>query len=351
MHYISKDNFFRLLETLEKEFELYLPIKKGKTRFYTRYADIKPKESPIVIGEVRSFEPLKSFFTRGREKVAEGFKEEITRSGEKPYALIGAKACDLQGFKIQDYVFRDQDRDFVDPIYRSARERNLIISADCTCAIDTCFCLALDVRPYPQSDFDLNLSEVGGGFLVETGSRKGESILASNVALFSDASKQQQKERDEQRARVTDAVKKNLKENGVPTQKKFKGIIEKNYRSDVWSDEAETCVECGACNTICPTCHCFLLYDQMSRRKLGRYRVWDSCMIMDFAKVAAGVNPRERLWMRLRNRFEKKFDYFPKIAGIYACTGCGRCISACPAKIDIRKVLQRLVKDVAKQPV
>ena len=76
---------------------------------------------------------------------------------------------------------------------------------------------------------------------------------------------------------------------------------------------------------------------------MSRLRVWDSCMIKDYARVAGGGNPRSKLWMRLRNRFEKKFDFFPKVAKVYACTGCGRCITGCPAKIDIRRVLRKLV--------
>jgi len=152
--------------------------------------------------------------------------------------------------------------------------------------------------------------------------------------------------RNEQREKVTKAVEKNIKENKIPHQDLFKGIIEKGYESDIWADEADKCVECGACNTICPTCHCFLLYDQKSENQMARLRIWDSCMIKDFAQVAGGANPRPELWMRLRNRFEKKFDFFPKVADIYACTGCGRCIAACPAKIDIRKVLKRLVYNV-----
>jgi formate hydrogenlyase subunit 6/NADH:ubiquinone oxidoreductase subunit I len=236
-------------------------------------------------------------------------------------------------------------------LYNASRDANLIVASDCTCAIDTCFCLALDVRPCPADGYDLNISEVQGGFVVESGSKKGESVVVSHSSLFTDAGDPQLRERDEQRARVTEEVKDNLRKHRIPSQKSYEGMIEKNYESTIWSDEAKTCVECGACNTICPTCHCFLLYDQAAKRKTERYRVWDSCMIKDFAKVAAGVNPRERLWTRLRNRFEKKFDYFPKTTGVYACTGCGRCVSACPAKIDIRKVLQRLVKDVATQPV
>ena len=137
-------------------------------------------------------------------------------------------------------------------------------------------------------------------------------------------------------------MRKNIKKYEIPSEERLKGRVKKNYSYAFWNPEAENCVECGACNTICPTCHCFLLYDQGDKRAMERLRVWDSCMLKRFARVAGGANPRPELWMRLRNRFEKKFDFFPQVLGLNACTGCGRCISACPAKIDIRKVLGRL---------
>jgi sulfhydrogenase subunit beta (sulfur reductase) len=351
MKYITNNNLFNLLGILQKEYDIFVPVKREENRFYVRYSqDMETGGgNRITIGEVRSFEPLKAFFTRAREKVAEGFSAELPKAGPKPFCIVGAKGCDLKGFRVQDFVFKEGD--FQDPFYIEARDHNLIISADCTCAIDTCFCLALDVKPYPEKDFDLNLSQVEGGFVVEEGSERGQALVQSNPSLFSDPMESVIEERNAQRKRVTEEVKKNLKEHKIPTQDNFEGIIKKNYESAMWREEASTCVECGACNTICPTCHCFLLYDQMSGKRMERLRVWDSCMIKDFAKVAAGVNPRPWLWMRLRNRFEKKFDFFPTLSNVYACTGCGRCITACPAKIDIRKVLQRLVKDAQKQPV
>ena len=338
MQYISSSNFAKFLENLKNDYDVYVPVKKDDQYFYKKYIDFT---DDIVISEVRAFEPLKSFFFRAREIVAENFKSDIPQKIQKPYCIVGVKACDLKGLQIQDYVF--ENHDYQDPFYIDMRKNNLIISADCTSTIDTCFCLALNVKPYPLENFDINLSVVGENFVVEVGSQKGEILIEKYSSLFEKVKEEFISQRDKQRKKVIDGVEKNIKQNDIPHQDLFKNIIERGYESNIWADEANNCVECGACNTICPTCHCFLLYDQKSENKMARLRIWDSCMIKDFAQVAGGANPRPELWMRLRNRFEKKFDFFPKVADIYACTGCGRCISACPAKIDIRKILNGLV--------
>lgn len=337
MKFTSKQNFIKFLENLERDYKVFVPVKKGSQRFYTR---LKNAGEDMVLGEVRAFEPLKAFFSRAREVVAKNFSDEIPHADDRPLAIAGVKACDLKGFKVQDYVFKDQD--CKDPFYIKNRSDNLIISADCTTSIGTCFCTAVGIEPHPKGDFDINLSEVSGGYVVEIGSQKGQELVDRHKSLFQEAQDMYLKQKLDLRTRVKEEVDKNLKNYDVPSQDIYKGIIEKNFESDIWRDEAETCVECGACTNICPTCHCFLLYDQKNKEELERLRIWDSCMVKDYARVAGGANPRPKLWMRLRNRFEKKFDFFPKVAGFYACTGCGRCISACPAKIDIRKVLKRL---------
>jgi len=336
--FLNKSDLRELLAALSRIYDVYTPVKKGQQRFFKKYSG---EPDTVVLGEVRTFEPLKAFFTRARESVAKNFGPEVPHEKDKGIAIVGVKACDLKGFKIQDFVFRDQGAK--DPFYAANRERNFIVSSDCTCAIETCFCVALGIRPYPREDFDLNLSAVENGFVAETGSEKGRIFAEKNPSLFRESNERQLHARDVERERMVQAVEENLRKYDIPREESFQGVIKRNYESEIWNDEAKTCVECGACTVICPTCHCFLLYDQKSEAQLTRLRVWDSCMIKDYARVAGGANPRKKLWMRLRNRFDKKFDFFPEVAHIYACTGCGRCVSACPGKIDIRKVLKRLV--------
>jgi len=339
MLYLNKGNSELLFEALARNYSVVFPVAKGDRLYFS--TSEKNALSDLEIGGARAVDPLKAFFFRCREEVARDFDPENPNEDVRPLCVIGAKACDLKGFAVLDHVFMDPD--YGDPTYRRLRESSLIISSDCTSALDTCFCLAVGVEPYPVQDFDLNLSPVDGGFIIETGSERGRGLIRKHPDFFSEPSSEHIAERQKTRAVVADAVRAGIEDAGVPSQDSIYGAVKRNYESEIWNDEAATCVECGACNTICPTCHCFLLYDQESKGKLGRFRIWDSCLVKDFARVAGGDNPRDKLWKRLRNRFDKKFDYFREVMDQYACTGCGRCISACPGKIDIRQVLKRLV--------
>jgi Fe-S oxidoreductase len=103
-----------------------------------------------------------------------------------------------------------------------------------------------------------------------------------------------------------------------------------------------TCVECNGCVFMCDTCHCFLLSDDSLSGNARRLRLWDGCLLKNFTKVAGGANPLRLRYMRLRNRYLKKFDFFISNLGYQACCGCGRCIEVCPGKIDIRRILRKL---------
>jgi len=342
--FLKKENLHGLIDAIARRYRLVY-IRKGVDGklHLDSYSggSVKP-----VIGEARPFEPLKNFFFRAREKVVDDYQnsQKVGEPKDRPVCILGVKNCDLKGFDILDHVFTQGD--FEDPFYIRNRRRNLIIASDCTQPLDTCFCHALGHEHYPEKNYDILISEIGGGYLIEAGTERGSGFLNDCGAAFEPAAKRHLEERDRARRRAGERVEENIRERAIPSYKDYDGIIKENLDSEIWKRESETCVECGSCNFACPTCHCFYLVDTArgSDNEL-RYKVWDSCMYKSFARVAGGANPRAHLSQRLRNRFEKKFDFFPEVSGQYACTGCGRCISGCPAKIDIRRILKDLVAE------
>lgn len=277
---------------------------------------------------------IKSSLFAGIEKVV-----PLPEPPGKKNIIFDIKACDLASLPIMDYVFKEGD--FQDPLYIGNRENTIIISSDCTDCLETCFCTLVDNNPYPEKDFDINLSEIGpqngGGFILTVATEKGEKILDKN--LLQEPTENQLKEAEANRENIKNKVRTQVANQGYNVITSLQKAVMDNFESDVWKEVTETCVECGGCNFVCPTCHCFILSDHDKER----YRQWDACQYKGFALVAGGANPRKKLHERLRNRYVKKFDFFQKNIELSACTGCGRCIAACIGKIDIRETLKKLI--------
>lgn len=339
---ITKKNLFDLFLRLAEVNRIFVPYVKGDNY---HFAEFDPeKEDVIELGGIRQSQPVKSFISTPRETVARGGKKET-----RPLILAGVKGCDLQSFVLQDVIF--QEGDFEDPFYIRNRINTTIIGNDCTFAKETCFCLAMDGVPYPRKYFDINLSVIGDSFLVEVASDKGERIVSDYRMFFKDNSRSDIESRDANRAAVITQIKDFIKKRGTQDTTAIRGAVKKSYNTlELWQDSASTCVECGACNLVCPTCHCFLLFDEMDKDEAKRARIWDSCLYKTFVRVAGGANPRKHLYERLRNRFDKKFEFFPEVLNYFACTGCGRCIEACPGDIDLREVLKGAVSGKWEKP-
>jgi len=337
-YFINRPNLDRLARSLCKSYRVYAPVPSGDHRFYKKIGDEGLEDA--VIGEIRTVQSIKSFYFPARAKVASYFPDEISEEKRRPIAIIGAKSCDLASLKIMDYVFKQDS--FKEPFYISRRKAGLIISSDCTCFGDSCFCVALGIMPYPTEDFDINLSGIESGYTAEIGSEKGEKIVNEYSKLFQNADLYIER-KEANREKLKEELSGHLKNKDIPARDSIQALFKKRFDSGLWEETAKTCVECGACNVICPACHCFILKDQGKDEDFERLRLWDSCLLMSFARVAGGANPRRLLAQRLRNRFDKKFNFFPDMIGRFGCTGCGRCSEACLGKIDIREVLSKLV--------
>ena len=118
------------------------------------------------------------------------------------------------------------------------------------------------------------------------------------------------------------------------------GIRDKLYdlfESDFWAEVQQSCLGCGVCTFLCPTCHCFDIVDEVQRSE--RVRNWDTCMFRIYSQEASGHNPRPTNVERTRQRIMHKYAYFLDLFQEIGCTGCGRCVRHCPVDLDIRHII------------
>jgi formate hydrogenlyase subunit 6/NADH:ubiquinone oxidoreductase subunit I len=98
----------------------------------------------------------------------------------------------------------------------------------------------------------------------------------------------------------------------------------------------ERCLGCASCTQVCPTCCCTTLEDvtELDGSAAARHRRWDSCFDLDFSYLHGGA-VRQSCAARYRQWITHKLSSWQGQFGTSGCVGCGRCITWCPAGIDI----------------
>jgi ferredoxin len=331
--FISKlESFF---DAVAGEFPLFVPSKKGEHLTYSKY-DPSGK-CDIEFNAIRPCMPAKEFLFPVRE-LAATYPKELETGDIMPFAVFGLKECDLRSIGILDKVFAEED--FEDQLYLKRRDKMFIISSDCSEAGESCFCNVFGGKGFASEGFDLNVSKTKDGFIIESGSQKGKDFLVKNSSIFGEVSDALLSDRDANRIAVQAQLEKN--NDNLKFSASLKQIVEAGCESDVFDREAENCIECQACTRICPTCHCFYLYDTKKDDYFTKMKMWDSCMRLSYATVAGGANPNKVLGDRLKHRFLHKFVHFFDRYGLDMCVGCGRCVDADAGGIDIREMLKKL---------
>ena len=198
-----------------------------------------------------------------------------------------------------------------------------MVVLNCTNRGDECFCACLGAGPEAQDPCDLQLTDIGDGYLCQAETPAGVLILKSTFNLLQPA----QLEHDQEKARLVQLVR-----DSMPRDRSCHQIRQAIERAD-WEALGQECLGCGGCSFVCPVCHCFNILD-LGVPDGERLRCRDSCILSGFSRLTGGANPRRTAGQRLRHWYQDKFEDLPKITGFPGCVGCGRCHLVCPAPID-----------------
>lgn len=264
--------------------------------------------------------------------------EEVTPPPPSPpQVLFGLHPCDVQALKVLDAVFGAAPAP--DAPYLARRDSTTVIGCGTEpgSAPNTAFFEEFGISCMDSSDCDLFLTEIEPGrFVLEVCSDNGEAMLKAAAPELPEATKADREQvaawRRQAQSRVRDRF----------LADEFRTKVASLFESELWDQVGRKCIGCGACTYLCPTCHCFDVQDECRGDNGCRVRNWDTCQFQLFTKHASEHNPRSAQSQRVRQRVMHKFEYGPKLFGLPFCVGCGRCVAACPVKIDLRAILQRI---------
>jgi len=337
----DKDKLQDLFDILAAD-KIIGPVSRGKGK------DGKPLYD---FGQIRDFKDLKLDFTTTVHSLKhfvlplkqslcsfdmkeDDWEKHVDFNVDKPVIFFGLHTCDISALNKLDKVLLHSG--YPDPYYASTRKNMFIIGISCL-PEPSCFCRSMKADSVIHG-FDLFLTDLGDKYFVEVLSAMAYDYL-KNIETEDPA------EKDHRRFIKAGTEKKNQFTTHVDTTDLSK-ILDMEFQSEAWEAWGKLCLSCGTCASVCPTCYCYDVEqdvdpDLKSARKVKRLY---SCNLVDFAEVAGGHNFRPESHIRLKYRFYHKQRGFLEAFEEPLCVGCGRCGEACLSDITVPKVIASIRK-------
>ncbi len=295
--------------------------------------------APVAEGEVPSLDfsntrvpPKEVVFpqTETLFRFKSGSEELKQPQPGKERVLLGVRPCDARSMKIIDKLFNWDEED---PYYLKRREQVTLVGLACTEPGLNCFCTSVNGGPASTEGLDLLMVDLGESYFLEQVTKKGGFLLEELKELLEEAGNDSQEQKESIAGEAANKIKRSIDTEGIPAG--LPGL----WEDPLWQRVSASCLGCGTCTYLCPTCHCFDIQDETEGQEARRCRMWDSCMFREYTLHASGHNPRSTRRERTRNRINHKYNYYVDKFDVIACVGCGRCINLCPVNIDIVDVL------------
>lgn len=335
----KKEDWLKALVDSRGDYRIFVPVKEGdfhnfrllgdgvRPDFDFRNTRLSPK-SVIYPQSERMFE----YTLDEKEQDVHILKE--TPKDFSPQVIAGIRPCDAYAFQLVKINFDNPQ--YQDPWWVRRMEATTLIGFGCNKPCPTCFCTSVGSGPYSERGLDGIMVDLGDRFLLRSITQKGETFLE----------KMGGSEPDETALRKAQSLSESSQKkvlSRVPTDRLKEKAVEKLFDAPFWEKVSFSCINCGTCTYLCPTCWCFDIQDEVCGKQGDRIRNWDACMFPLFTLHGSGHNPRDNKVQRVRQRFMHKLKYYgDRYNDGVACVGCGRCVQACPVNIDIRRVTQSM---------
>ena len=335
---ISKDQLKGFLDKLAEEYEVYAPAWDGGKHVWTGLDQIEELGwdfSNTDLSPKEFFFPQTECMMRYRNDPdsEEHMVMQAEPELETKRVLAQIRPCDAKAMYFMDMIFC-QDEYTNDAYWRDKREKTLLIGLGCNNPCPTCFCKSVGSGPHDQAGMDLMMIDLGDRLLMHEVSEMAAGLIDD----FPEAGQADLDEAAELKAKAEESMTE-----GVATDKIAQKEVLELFEDPMWDQVCQSCINCGTCTFVCPTCHCFDIQDEVQGAEGRRVRNWDYCMSWLFTLHGMGHNPRPNKKERVRQRFMHKYKYIPmKRDGAIGCTGCGRCVLLCPVNIDIREVANQM---------
>ena len=335
----KKEDFINSLYEI-KDYKIFVPAKEG---YYHFFLPLKNGIKPDFSFFNTRLSPKSIIFPQSERMFEFSLNKEepdafILKEAEKDFplqAIVGIRPCDAHAFQIVKRNFDNPD--YKDPWWTKRYENTTFIGLGCNNPRSTCFCTKVGGGPFAEIGLDAIMYDLGDKFLVKIITEKGKVFLERiKGGLEADSKDIEQAEKLKQEA-----------ESKIKADISLEEVLNKRilqvFEADIWDEISFRCINCGICTYLCPTCWCFDIQDEVYKDKGDRIRNWDSCMFPIFTLHASGHNPRAEKFRRVRQRFMHKLKYYPeKYKDGVQCSGCGRCIIACPTNMDIREIANKM---------
>ncbi len=333
---LHKKDMGAFMDALAKKYQLLGPVSTGRQ---IKFAPVSvPGDMCLDLYTNSAMSPKELFFPQSETmltfrksgKDAFIYKESVNKP--LPTAVFGIRPCDARAFALLDRIFVNDK--FSDTYWTVKRYATVLIGLGCNEPGTSCFCTAVKANPFDEKGLDILAADLGDKYLLKVVTEKG-GILLEGILCLSNPSKADIARQNEICKKAEDTIAANPK-----TGKLAKKTVLELFNDGFWAEAGESCLNCGTCSFVCPTCHCFDIQDEGLKDGGVRMRNWDTCMSWLFTVHATGHNPRPSKTERFRQRFMHKFKYIPiKQNNEFGCVGCGRCITACPVNVDVREVV------------